>query len=64
MLDVKHSQNGLKRRYTVSPSLVVVGLEYAIRMYHEDEEKWKLGGTHGLIICAAAANDVLVKWKG
>jgi hypothetical protein len=44
-------QNGLKQGDTLSPSLVNVALEYAIRNIHENQERLTLSWTQAFGLC-------------
>jgi len=48
-------RNGFKQEDTLSPILFNFALEYAIRRVQENQDGWKLSGTHQLFI---HANDV------
>jgi len=43
-------RNGLKQGDALSPSLLNFALEFAIRRVQENQDGWKLNGTHKLLI--------------
>jgi hypothetical protein len=52
------AQNGLKQGDALSPLLLHVALEYAIRRDEENQEGLKLDGTHQLLAYTDAVNIV------
>ena len=44
-------ENGLKQEDALSPSLFNVGLEYAVKMVHVNQDGLKLNGTYQFVLC-------------
>jgi hypothetical protein len=56
MFDMFPIKTGPKQGAAVSPLLLNLALEYAIRKVQLNKDRFKLNGAHGLVVCVYVVN--------